>query len=47
VVEFDHAIAVWNTTRLASLWCWGYNVYGQLGDGTQTTTDTPVLVQGL
>ena len=27
-----------------SLWCWGYNYYGQLGDGTNTDRDTPVQI---
>jgi len=27
--------------------CWGYNFYGQLGDGTKTTQYIPALVSGL
>lgn len=30
-----------------SLWCWGYNGYGQLGDQTRTQRSAPVKVKGL
>ncbi|SMB96533.1 Alpha-tubulin suppressor [Thermanaeromonas toyohensis ToBE] len=30
-----------------TVWAWGYNYYGQLGDGTTTNRYTPVQVQGL
>lgn len=54
VLLIDDAVAIdagsSHTCALRSddtLWCWGWNFYGQLGDGTTTTTATPVQVTGL
>jgi alpha-tubulin suppressor-like RCC1 family protein len=40
----DHACAVDSN---GSVWCWGGNAYGQLGDGTTNARSTPALVGGL
>jgi alpha-tubulin suppressor-like RCC1 family protein len=34
-------------TTAGSVWCWGYNFYGQLGDGTSTDRLTPAPVSTL
>jgi alpha-tubulin suppressor-like RCC1 family protein len=40
----DHSCAVRSGNALD---CWGYNAYGELGDGTSTSSSTPVVVSGL
>jgi alpha-tubulin suppressor-like RCC1 family protein len=34
-------------TSAGAVDCWGYNYYGQLGDGTESNKTTPVAVSGL
>ncbi|MCS6910602.1 MAG: hypothetical protein NZM11_08555 [Anaerolineales bacterium] len=34
-------------TNTGLVYCWGWNAYGQLGDGTRTDRWTPVAVSGL
>jgi alpha-tubulin suppressor-like RCC1 family protein len=41
-VGMSHACYV---TTGGEIWCWGSNNYGQLGDGTQTNTPSPVQVK--
>lgn len=45
IAQGDHySLAVKND---GTVWAWGWNNYGQLGDGTATGRPTPVQVQGL
>ena len=39
----DHSAAIQNNGRA---WCWGLNLFGNLGDSTQTSRLTPVSVAG-
>ncbi|MGC3994593.1 MAG: hypothetical protein QM779_10870 [Propionicimonas sp.] len=41
---FYHSCAL---TTAGKVWCWGYNGYGALGDGTTTTSLKPVQVAGI
>ena len=43
-VGFEHTCAV---TTGGAVRCWGYNQFGQVGDGTSTTRLTPTPVSGL
>src|SRR3989338_2900340 len=41
VLETSHTVA---KKTDGTLWAWGYNVYGQLGDGTTTARTSPVQI---
>ena len=43
----DVAAGYWNTcarTASGDVWCWGWNLSGEVGDGTTTTRYAPVRV---
>ena len=41
-----HSVAIKNEKGVyGSLWTWGHNVYGQLGDGTTEARNTPVQIE--
>jgi alpha-tubulin suppressor-like RCC1 family protein len=49
-LRFDHVTAgldqACGVATSGPAWCWGFNFYGQLGDGTTTTRPAPVAVSG-
>ncbi|WP_052487946.1 RCC1 domain-containing protein [Gordoniibacillus kamchatkensis] len=51
VPEAKTVVAAYNFSFLigtdGSLWAWGHNIYGQLGDGTTTNTDLPKQVTSI
>jgi alpha-tubulin suppressor-like RCC1 family protein/pimeloyl-ACP methyl ester carboxylesterase len=42
--NFDHSLALLND---GTVWAWGFNAFGQLGDGTTQPRQRPVQVSGL
>src|SRR5205085_1232757 len=44
ITGFSHSLALRDD---GTLWAWGVNTFGQLGDGTIASRTTPVLVSGL
>jgi alpha-tubulin suppressor-like RCC1 family protein len=41
----DHSLVVVNTDGVQTLWAWGDNAYGELGDGEQDSRYTPEMVK--
>ena len=39
-----YGLAIRGTNGTGSLWAWGYNAWGQLGDGTTTNRSSPVQI---
>lgn len=44
---YDHAVVLLNQLKDTSVWTWGKNDHGQLGDGSVKDRSTPVKVNGL
>ena len=46
-LQADTMATVCAVINASSVWCWGNNYFGQLGDGTTTNRGTAVMVKGL
>jgi hypothetical protein len=46
VVDVSAGLAHAAHARISARWCWGSNYYGQIGDGTQLDSGTPVTSWG-
>src|SRR5208282_4262780 len=44
LVAYDNSMG---STTTGTVWAWGYNGYGELGNGTATESETPVQASGL
>src|SRR5207302_1823102 len=45
-VSAGEGLTTCGVTTAGAAYCWGYNFYGQLGNGTTTNSKTPVAVSG-
>jgi len=46
-MDYSHRVSIYSLKDDGTIWAWGDNHYGQLGDGTTTNRSTPVQVLGI